>query len=95
MYPWTRKRAHSGWGTYFHRMINYEKESSSVNQLENIVDAIKNRSRVNHAAFTIIIEKPGGETIKPLGAPCLNYVAIQIESNPKRINQAVDLTDNF
>ncbi len=80
IYPWTRTRDHSGWGTYFHRMINYY-DDRRTNQLSNIINAINDRDRISRAAYTIVIEKPGGETTRPLGAPCLNYIAVQVEPN--------------
>jgi hypothetical protein len=67
------------WGTYFRRMTNYERDHQVVNQLENIIHAIQNRDHLHKAAYTILIQKPGGETIRPLGGPCLNYLAIQAE----------------
>lgn len=78
MYPWTRTRPRSGWGTYFHRMINYDGQNN-LNQLDNIIRAINKSDRVNRAAYTMVIAKPGGETVRPRGAPCLNYIAIQME----------------
>jgi thymidylate synthase len=73
-----RKRS---WGSYFRRMTYYETKSGTIqNQLENIILAIKARSSISTAAYTIIIQKPGGETIRPLGGPCLNYIAVQLES---------------
>jgi thymidylate synthase len=67
------------WGTYFRRMTNYEGTDGKVNQLENIITAIRNRRILSKAAYTIIIPHPGGETVRPLGAPCLNYIAVQAE----------------
>ncbi len=85
IYPWTRGREHSGWGTYFQRMIAYPGIKRTENQLSNIINAINKRDKINRASYTIVIEKPGGETVRPLGAPCLNYIAVQIEpgSNTK------------
>jgi thymidylate synthase len=74
------------WGTYFYRMINYETSNTFVNQLDNIIEAINNRKRRSRAAYTIIIEKPGGETIRPLGAPCLNYIAVQYDNTENSIS---------
>jgi thymidylate synthase len=68
------------WGTYFERMINYEQNSTSVNQLENIITKINSRSTDQKAAYTIYIQYPGSETTRKMGAPCLNYLAIQIKS---------------
>lgn len=75
------------WGSYFRRMIYYETGSGEIqNQLENIIRAIRVRSNISTAAYTIIIQKPGGETIKPLGGPCLNYIAVQLEpGNPVQL----------
>jgi thymidylate synthase len=72
-----RKR---GWGSYFRRMTNYESEAGRIeNQLENIIRAIETRTYTSTAAYTIVIQKPGGETIRPRGGPCLNYIAVQLE----------------
>jgi hypothetical protein len=87
-YPWTRKREHRGWGTYFERMINYIDKNGKgrVNQLDNIISAINNRETVNTSAYTITITYPGGETIRPLGGPCLNYLTIQmLPGNPVKL----------
>ena len=70
------------WGTYFRRMTHYGQGDSVVNQLENIIQAIRSRENINKAAFTIVIQKPGGETVRPLGGPCLNYMAVQLDSAP-------------
>ena len=78
------KKSNNKWGTYFQRMINYKINNYSVNQLDQIVNAINTRTSTSKAAYTIIIEKPGGETIRPLGAPCLNYIAIQLLSGEPR-----------
>lgn len=87
-FPWTRKQQHSGWGTYFERMINYDPGNGSkrINQLKNIVDAINVRKMTLSAAYTISITHPGGETIRRMGGPCLNYLTIQMEpSNPPKL----------
>jgi thymidylate synthase len=70
---------HGSWGTYFRRMTQYEGGGEPVNQLEKIIHALNTRENVSKAALTIVIQKPGGETTRPLGGPCLNYLAIQAE----------------
>jgi thymidylate synthase len=68
-------------------MTHYDlREENIENQLDNIFKAINSRERISKAAYTIVIQKPGGETIRPLGAPCLNYLTIQLHANPKRLN---------
>ena len=73
------QRRRQGWGTYFRRMTHYDKAGDVVNQLENIIEAIRTRQNVSKAAYAVVIQNPGGETVKPLGGPCLNYLAVQIE----------------
>ena len=76
-------RRKKDWGTYFRRMTHYEgKKGNVVNQLGNIIAALRDRGNVSKAAYTIVIQHPGGETIRPLGGPCLNYLAVQAESDP-------------
>ena len=70
------------WGTYFRRMTHYESDKKSVNQLDNIITALNSRKSICKAAYTIVIQKPGGETKRIMGGPCLNYIAIQVE--PKK-----------
>jgi hypothetical protein len=70
-----------GWGTYFRRMTNYDGRGAPVNQLRNVIHALNTRDRVTKAALTIVIQRPGGETTRPLGGPCLNYLAVQAERN--------------
>lgn len=67
------------WGTYFRRMTHYPKADGAVNQLANMINAIRSRDSISKAAYTIVIQNPGGETVKPLGSPCLNYVAMQLD----------------
>lgn len=71
------------WGTYFRRMTCYEgKKKVFVNQLGNIIEAFHDRKNVSKAAYTLVIQHPGGETIRPLGGPCLNYLAVQADPEP-------------
>ncbi len=72
-------RRKPSWGTYFRRRTHYDKAGEVVNQLGNIIKAINTRQKVSRAAYTVIIQNHGGETLRPLGGPCLNYLAVQIE----------------
>ena len=85
LYERLHHRKH-GWGTYFRRMTNYDSAHSKVNQLGKIIAAIRTRDNVSRAAYTVVIQKPGGETVRPLGGPCLNYIAVQVES-VNRVNR--------
>lgn len=74
-----KSRHRVGWGTYFKRMTFYERDNTSINQLETIIDAINTRDKVHKATYTIIIQRPKGETTAPRGGPCLNFLVVQLE----------------
>jgi thymidylate synthase len=74
------------WGTYFDRMIAYPGVNCQTNQLKNIVQAINTRKISMQAAYTIVIEIPGKETTRRMGAPCLNYLAVQIDNLENTLN---------
>lgn len=76
-------RRKKDWGTYFRRMTHYEgKKGTVVNQLGKIINALRDRKNISKAAYTIVIQYPGGETVRPQGGPCLNYLAVQAEPDP-------------
>ena len=85
LYDRLHRKTHD-WGTYFRRMTQYPGRDGPVNQLDNIIGAIRDRANLSKAAYTVVIQKPGGETIRPLGGPCLNYLAVQAEpGNPLQL----------
>ena len=71
------------WGTYFRRMTHYDNAGPVVNQLDNIIQAVRTRENVSRAAYTVLIQNPGGETVQPRGGPCLNYIAVQLDTSPR------------
>lgn len=79
----TRHMAHSGWGTYFERMIRYPTADGTKNQLGKIIASINTSTKIQRAAYTMVIPKPGWENVRMMGAPCLNYVAIREEPSPR------------
>jgi thymidylate synthase len=64
-------------------MTHYDKAGAVVNQLDTIIRAVRTRANVNTAAYTVLIQNPGGETVRPLGGPCLNYIAVQLDTSPQ------------
>lgn len=85
----TRHMEHSGWGTYFERMIRYVSGNKTIDQLGSIIDNINNRDKTFQAAYTMLIPYPHRDSNKMMGAPCLNYVTVQVENNnvyDKQIN---------
>jgi len=77
LYERTMNRVPHSWGTYFRRMICYETTTGPVNQLEQIISAMRSDERVFKGAFTLVLQMPGGETKRRRGGPCLNYIAVQ------------------
>jgi len=75
----SRKKPHSGWGTYFERMIKYTTPAGDIDQLGNIIDNIKNRQTNYGASYNIITPYPHRDLNRIMGAPCLGYVTIQVE----------------
>jgi len=65
------------WGTYFRRLTHYELGKEPINQLGTIIDAINARKNAHRAAYSMIIQRPGSENTRPIGGPCLNYLALQ------------------
>ena len=68
----TKKR----WGTYFHRMIAFgaRQGHGGINQLEAVINAIGTWKNTPKTAAKIVISAPEQDTIRPMGAPCLQYV---------------------
>lgn len=91
-FKFTRSQAHSGWGTYFERMIRYAPDgdfNKAVDQLSTIIDAINGRIVNYGSAYTMVILYPQKDVKRKMGAPCLNYLTVQVETLPegkKRIN---------
>lgn len=88
-YKYTRKQPHSGWGTYFKRMISYyTKDGKEYDQLGNIIKHINDRNVNYGCSHFMIIPQVGRESNMIMGSPCLNYIAIQVEkqNNQKIIN---------
>jgi len=86
-YDRTRRRPHSGWGTYFRRMTYYERpDGEIVNQLDKVIHAIRDWKAARQAAYAIVIAQPGPDTARPEGSPCLNYIAPQLTiGNPPTV----------
>lgn len=76
------RRSKNRWGTYFQRLTAYQTLNGLVNQVDRIIAAIRSGPSTYSAAFSMIIQKPGGEMTRRLGGPCLNYVAVQLDAGP-------------
>ena len=58
LFKWSRNRPKSGWGTYFERMIKYETPKGFIDQLGNIIDNIRSRTKNHGKSYTIVIPYP-------------------------------------
>jgi len=77
-------RVKTSWGTYFRRMTYYEGRDGPVNQLARIIEGVNSRKACHRAAYTVTIQQPGSENVRARGAPCLNYLALQMEPDRPR-----------
>ena len=84
LYERLHTRSKGEWGTYFRRMTHYETGGGAVNQLRDILRAIRARQQIWKAAYTIVLTRPGSEAVRPRGAPCLSYIAVQLEPSAPR-----------
>jgi len=76
-----KEKLPSTWGTYFRRMTFYEFGDRVINQLDNIITKINERKKLKKHAYTIIIQNPIHDTTRPMGGPCLNYIALQFTND--------------
>lgn len=86
-FNFTRTQAHSGWGTYFERMIRYAPDGDfdkAIDQLSTIIDAINGRVVNYGSAYTMVTLYPQKDVKRKMGAPCLNYLTVQVETLPER-----------
>lgn len=73
-------KSYAKWGdSYFARMIRYRGNDIEVDQLGTIIDGINNRTRNNGALYVMVIPYPYKDIKRKMGAPCLNYVTVQVE----------------
>lgn len=75
-----------GWGSYFKRMTCYPMSNenggiTNINQLAELIQMLNQRARTYKAAYTILIQIPGIDSRRIMGGPCLNYIALQLESS--------------
>lgn len=73
-------KSYARWGdTYFARMIRYNGNGIEIDQLGTIIDSINNRTRNNGASYVMVIPYPQKDIKRKMGAPCLNYITVQVE----------------
>ena len=72
-------KSYARWGdTYFARMIRYN-EDNVVDQLGSIIDSINERPKNYGASYVMVISYPQKDVKRMMGAPCLNYITVQVE----------------
>lgn len=79
-YNAVKLKSYARWGdTYFARMIRYNGNGIEVDQLGTIIDSINNRIKNNGASYVMVIPYPQKDIKRKMGAPCLNYITVQVE----------------
>lgn len=87
LYPTIKRRSGNKWGTYFYRLINWDfSKKGTINQLEEIIKRIKERRSAYKSAYVMTIVSPCSNLGRHMGAPCLNYIALQIEPENRSIS---------
>jgi len=73
----------TSWGNYFHRMINWTPSygATPINQISKIIIAINESNKIWKSAYTIQITSPMIHLSRVRGAPCLNYITLQLQEN--------------
>lgn len=87
----TRRMQHAAWGTYFERMIRYPTTSGNIDQLGIIIDNINNRNVNYRASHVLIIPEPNKDINRIMGAPCLNYLTVQVENTDRDGQKTISL----
>lgn len=74
--------------TYFARLIRYNSNGVEIDQLGTIIDSINNRKINNGSSYVMLIPYPQKDIKRKMGAPCLNYITVQVEiiNNIRYIN---------
>lgn len=77
-YDAVKLNSYARWGdAYFARMIRYSDDK--VDQLGAIIDSINERPKNYGASFVMVISYPQKDVKRMMGAPCLNYITVQVE----------------
>jgi thymidylate synthase len=69
-----RRGRKKSWGTYFYRLIDFGQ--AHINQLENAIVALDTWAKNSRAALVMHTSSAELDKLKPLGAPCLQYVQL-------------------
>lgn len=90
-------RIKTSWGTYFHRLVSWEfsKGYDFINQLEKVINNLKKRQKIYKSAYFMVLCTPGNNFDRPIGAPCLHYLALQIEPSVREINLLAVYRNHF
>lgn len=79
-YKAVKLKSYANWkDTYFARLIKYNSNGVDIDQLGTIIDGINNR-RINYgSSYVMIVPYPQKDIKRKMGAPCLNYITVQVE----------------
>lgn len=87
------QRLRPSWGTYFERMICFPP--TCVNRLEEIIEGLRGWQGHHRAAFTMHLSAQTVDTLRPRGAPCLQYLQFSDRDDGLHLTVVVRNHDYF
>ncbi|MDD3466464.1 MAG: hypothetical protein PHE67_04865 [Campylobacterales bacterium] len=75
----SKRTKSKAWGTYFLRLISFGE--TKTNQLEQAIVKINSWKNNSKTAFIFHLSSPEFDNPRPLGGPCLQYIALHILDN--------------
>ncbi len=81
------------WGTYFLRLINFGE--TGINQLERAIDILNTWKNEPGTALVFHLSSPEIDSPRPLGAPCLQLIQLQVKGGVIDMNVTYRNHDYF
>jgi len=80
---WPLIKLFNKWGTYFYRMIHWEDNGQSLNQLEctinKLLAALSSGPRYK-STYEVSIYRPENDRFIRIGSPCLSHLSFKLEN---------------
>lgn len=79
-YSAVKLKSYANWkDSYFARLIRYNSNGIEIDQLGTIIDSINSRKKNYGSSYVMLIPYPQKDIKRKMGAPCLNYITVQVE----------------
>ena len=79
---WQLIKLFNKWGTYFYRMIHWEDNEQSINQLECTIEKLlETHSGIPRykSTYEVSVYQPQNDRFIRMGAPCLSHLSFKLE----------------